>query len=185
MKQQSDKTEDAKEIANQREIPQTDMIKSVIDMYARSFRLPSKPDCKELDEVLNIKPGELVDKDLRTCETYLWALSQWTLWMRREVNLRKAYYAFDVRRPLKRMQGHESLKVSGRSRFEKLARVSLDPGMAKAQSQADVAEIYALSLDGFLDEANELKQALKRIIDTKQKEYEAVLRAGPRGIPER
>lgn len=170
-----DKAAEGREIERQNETPQTALIQSIVTMYERAFRLPAKPDCKELDEILHISPGELIDRDLRTCEKYLWALNQWTLYLRRERNLRLVHAAFDVKRPLKRMQATASLKAKGKSRYEKFARVTQIPGMKRAQLQADVAEAYVTSLDGFLDEAYELKQALKRIITTKQVEFEQAM----------
>lgn len=167
-----DKIVENREVDRQKVLPQSELIKSILTMYERSFRLPAKPDCKELDEILNISPGELVDKDLRTCQMYLWALNQWTLYLRRERNLRLAYFTFDMKRPLRRMHAMETLKKTGRTKFERMAQAKKNPAIKKAELQSDVAEAYYLSMEGILDEANEMKQALKRIITTKQFEYE-------------
>ena len=167
--------QEKKEIERQKEIPRTEMIRAVIDMYTGAFRLPSKPDCKELDEILNISPGELVDKDLHTCQRYLWALGQWTLYLRREQNLRKAYFVFDVKRPFMRTYGKEVKKATGHGKWDRVMKTKDSPNLEKDRLRMDVAEAFAQSMDGFLDEANELKQALKRIITTKEQEYEQSL----------
>jgi len=168
-------TQDKKEIERQKEIPRTEMVRSIIDMYTNAFRLPSKPDCKELDEILKISPGELVDKDLHTCQKYLWALGQWTLFLRREKNLRMAYFVFDVKRPFMRTHGKDSLKAKRGGKWDRYTKATKNPTIEKDQIRVDVAEAFAQSMEGFLEEANELKQALKRIITTKEQEYEQSL----------
>lgn len=167
-----------KEIMEKTEKMNDDVLILQMQQLLKSFRLDVRIEDlidKGLDELLKKTPDDLVDSTWDVLQKYLIIVNKWSLFIRRQINLREVYFSFVAKRKYDNLMRQKKITMSNKEYNSEKAKeeklLTIDKEIEAFALETEIAEAYFKLLKGFDAEIEHWHFSLQNIIRRKEREW--------------